>query len=58
MDKYRDTFINEMKEFVNCIIKDTTPSVTGIDGKMPIILAMASKLSYEKNKPVIISEIL
>ena len=58
MDRYVDAFLNEMKEFISCIVKDVTPSVTGIDGKLPIILAMASRLSYEKNRPVKISEIL
>jgi len=57
MERYGDSFINEMKEFVQCIIKDTSPSVTGIDGKMPVILAMASKLSYENNRPVKVSEV-
>lgn len=57
MEHYGDSFINEMKEFVQCIIKDTNPSVTGIDGKIPIILAIASKLSHENNRPVKVSEV-
>jgi myo-inositol 2-dehydrogenase/D-chiro-inositol 1-dehydrogenase len=57
MDRYIDSYINEMKDFIGCVVDDREPSVTGIDGKIPVILGKAAKLSYDTNKPVKITEV-
>ncbi|MBM3709253.1 MAG: inositol 2-dehydrogenase [Actinobacteria bacterium] len=57
LERYSTSFIEEMKEFINCVINNSEPPVTGIDGRFPIVMAMAAKLSYEKNKAVKLKEI-
>ncbi len=52
MDRYIDSYIYEMKDFIECVMHDNKPLVTGIDGKIPVILGKAAKLSYDTNKPV------
>ncbi len=57
LERYMDSFIAEMKEFVDSIRYDRQPSVTGIDGRVPVLMAMAARKSYQENRPVRISEV-
>lgn len=47
----------EMKAFVDCIVHDTPPPVTGLDGRIPVIMGLAAWKSYRENRPVKLSEI-
>lgn len=57
-ERYTEAYINEMKEFIQSILKDIPPTVSGIDGKIPVLIAKAAELSYDTNKPVKIAELL
>lgn len=57
LERYMDSFIAEMKEFIDCIRYDRQPAVTGIDGRVPVLMAMAASKSYKENRPVRLSEI-
>jgi myo-inositol 2-dehydrogenase / D-chiro-inositol 1-dehydrogenase len=57
LERYMDSFIAEMKAFVASIQDNTTPPVTGIDGRTPVVIGMAAKKSYLENRPVKLSEI-
>jgi myo-inositol 2-dehydrogenase/D-chiro-inositol 1-dehydrogenase len=57
LERYMDSFITEMKEFVESIQTDTPTPVTGEDGRAPIVIGMAAKKSYLEKRPVKISEI-
>jgi myo-inositol 2-dehydrogenase/D-chiro-inositol 1-dehydrogenase len=46
-----------MKAFVECVRKDQPPPVTGIDGRIPVVMGYAARKSYEENRPVRLSEI-
>jgi myo-inositol 2-dehydrogenase/D-chiro-inositol 1-dehydrogenase len=52
-----ESFVSEMSEFTQCIIEDTIPPVTGIDGRIPVAIGMAAKKSYLEKRPVALSEI-
>jgi myo-inositol 2-dehydrogenase / D-chiro-inositol 1-dehydrogenase len=52
-DRYRESYILEARHFVQCILNNTTPSVTGIDGKIPVLMGLAAKQSLEKHAPVV-----
>lgn len=58
LQRYNDAFIAETVEFVDCIVNDKAPSVSGIDGLMPVAIAMAAKKSLKEGRAVKISEIL
>jgi myo-inositol 2-dehydrogenase/D-chiro-inositol 1-dehydrogenase len=58
LERYMDSFRDEMKEFVSAVVNDTETPVTGNDGLQPAYIAKAAKLSYEENRPVKISEIM
>lgn len=57
LERYMESFVAEMREFVRSIQEDTVPLVTGIDGRIPVVIGMAAKKSYLENRPVKLSEI-
>jgi myo-inositol 2-dehydrogenase/D-chiro-inositol 1-dehydrogenase len=57
LERYRQSYIAEMTEFVQCIREDTSPPVTGLDGRIPVVIGMAAKKSYLEHRPVRLSEI-
>ena len=57
IERYTEAYVAEMKEFVECIQQDTTPPVTGIDGRIPVVMGYAAKKSYRENRPVRMSEV-
>ncbi len=57
LERYTESFIAEMKAFVECILTDRQPPVTGADGRIPVLLGMAAKKSYQENRPVQLSEV-
>jgi myo-inositol 2-dehydrogenase/D-chiro-inositol 1-dehydrogenase len=56
LERYMDSFIAEMQEFVQAVINDTDPPVGGKDGRIPVVIGMAAKRSYLENRPVRLSE--
>jgi myo-inositol 2-dehydrogenase/D-chiro-inositol 1-dehydrogenase len=57
MDRYVESYIAEMKAFVACVLEGKTPPVTGIDGRVPVVMGYAAKRSYAENRPVKLDEI-
>lgn len=57
IERYAEAYIAEMKEFIECIQQDTAPPVTGIDGRIPVVMAYAAKKSFEENRPVKLTEV-
>lgn len=57
LERYAESFTQEMREFVASIQNDTTPPVIGMDGRIPVIMCMAALKSYQENRPVKLSEI-
>lgn len=57
IERYTEAYVAEMKEFVECIQQDTTPPVTGIDGRIPVVMGYAAKMSFDENRPVKLSEV-
>ena len=57
IERYQESFIIELEEFINAITNDTDPPVSGYDGRMAVVLGMAAKRSLEEKRPVEISEI-
>jgi len=50
LERYNESYINEMKHFVACIQNDSSPSVSGYDGKMAAIMGYAAKESFTKKE--------
>ncbi len=57
MDRYTESFANELREFVDAVLEDKPTPVTGIDGRIPVVMALAARKSYDEGRPVKLSEI-
>lgn len=57
VQRYTESYIAEMKAFIACVLEDRTPPVTGIDGRVPVVMGYAAKKSYAENRPVKLSEV-
>ncbi|OGO20324.1 MAG: inositol 2-dehydrogenase [Chloroflexi bacterium RBG_16_48_8] len=57
IERYAESYIAEMQEFVDCLREDREPSVTGVDGRVPVVMGLAAWKSYRENRPVKLSEI-
>ena len=56
-ERYADAYLAEMIEFIECVREGKTPSVTGTDARVPVVMGHAAKKSLEENRPVRLSEI-
>jgi len=57
VERYTESYLNEMCEFITCVMEDRSPTVTGIDGRIPVVMGYAAKKSFDENRPVKLSEV-
>jgi myo-inositol 2-dehydrogenase/D-chiro-inositol 1-dehydrogenase len=57
VERYTESYVAEVAAFVQCVLDDTPPPVTGLDGRIPVLMGYAAKKSYEEKRPVKLSEI-
>lgn len=57
LERYMDSFAEEMKQFVEALIEGKETPVTGIDGLIPIKMGLAAQKSVREGRPVKLSEI-
>ncbi|NLL56198.1 MAG: inositol 2-dehydrogenase [Clostridiales bacterium] len=57
LERYMQAYVEEITEFVDCIVNDKEVSV-GVDcGLQPVLIGLAAKKSLSQNRPVKIAEI-
>ncbi len=57
LELYFEAYVAEMQAFVDCVQNDTTPIVTGLDGRYPLVIGLAAGKSLQEKRPVALSEI-
>ena len=57
MDRYMESFANELRAFVEAVAEDRPTPVTGMDGRAPVVMALAARKSYEERRPVWLEEV-
>jgi len=57
LERYTAAYVAEMREFIACVLEDKVPSVTGIDGRIPVVMGLAAWKSFRERRPVKLSEI-
>jgi myo-inositol 2-dehydrogenase/D-chiro-inositol 1-dehydrogenase len=57
MERYTASYVAEIEAFVDCILHDTSPTVTGLDGRIPVVMGYAAKKSLDEGRPVKLSEV-
>ena len=56
MQRYAPCYIEEVRQFVECVRDDKPTLVTGRDGRMAVVLGQAAWKSFREKRPVKISE--
>jgi myo-inositol 2-dehydrogenase/D-chiro-inositol 1-dehydrogenase len=57
MERYTESFAAELKSFTQAVLEKRTTAVTGIDGRIPVVMAMAARKSYDEHRPVRLKEV-
>lgn len=57
LERYRESYLNELRAFFDAIRDDTAVPVSGEDGLQDLVVAMAAKKSLAEHRPVAIAEI-
>ena len=57
MERYMESFASELESFVAAIREKKATAVTGQDGRIPIVMALAARRSFDEHRPVRLAEI-
>jgi myo-inositol 2-dehydrogenase/D-chiro-inositol 1-dehydrogenase len=57
MERYMESYAREIIAFMDAVLNDKSVPVSGMDGRIPVVMGMAAKKSYLENRPVRLSEI-
>ncbi len=57
IERYTEAYVAEMQAFIQAIVEDTEPLVTGVDGRMPVVMGYAAKKSLAEGRPVRLEEV-
>ena len=57
MDRYTESFAGELRSFVATVRERRPTAVSGIDGRIAVVMALAARKSYDEHRPVRLEEI-
>jgi myo-inositol 2-dehydrogenase/D-chiro-inositol 1-dehydrogenase len=57
LERYTDSYVNELRAFLEAVRQGTPPPVTGHDGRQAVVLGLAALRSHQQGRPVKLSEI-
>ena len=57
LERYQESYVAELQEFVDCVLSDRAHSVSGRDGLVAVIMGLAATRSLKERRPVKLSEI-
>ncbi len=57
MDRYTESFADEIRSFVQSVVADKPTAVTGLDGRAPVVMGLAARKSFDERRPVRLDEI-
>lgn len=52
IERYKEAYIAEIREFIDCVANDGKPTVDGRDAMQAVKAAVAAQRSFSQNKPV------
>jgi myo-inositol 2-dehydrogenase/D-chiro-inositol 1-dehydrogenase len=57
LERYQESYLAEMRSFVECVTAGRPPEVSGLDGRIPVVMGLAARKSVDERRPVRLSEI-
>ncbi len=56
-ERYVEAYTAEMRAFVDAVLQDRPVPVTGLDGRIPVVMALAAQWSVREGRPVRLDEV-
>ncbi len=57
MERFVESYVAELQAFSKAVIEDEPVPVTGEDGRVPVVMGLAARASYDTNRPVRLEEV-
>jgi myo-inositol 2-dehydrogenase/D-chiro-inositol 1-dehydrogenase len=57
MQRYVDSFALEVQAFTRAVLEDKPVPVTGGDSRIPVVMALAARKSFDEHRPVRLTEV-
>jgi myo-inositol 2-dehydrogenase/D-chiro-inositol 1-dehydrogenase len=57
MERYTESFVTELRAFVQAVVLDQPVPVNGIDGRVAVVMALAARKSYDERRPVPLEDV-
>lgn len=57
MERYTESYAEELRSFVAAVRENRPTAVTGIDGRIPVAMGLAARKSYDERRPVRLDEV-
>ncbi len=57
IERYIDSYVTEMGAFIDAVLGDQPVPVSGEEGRLPVVMGLAARRSYDENRPVKLAEI-
>jgi len=57
MQRYTESFALELQLFTQAVLENKPTPVTGADSRVPVVMALAARKSYDEHRPVRLSEV-
>ena len=57
LDRYVDSYLEELTQFVDAVLGGKPSPVDGNAGRIPVVMALAARRSYDENRPVRLDEV-
>ena len=57
MDRYTESFVSELRAFVEAVLQNKPVPVDGMDGRIAVVMGLAARKSYDEHRPVQLDEV-
>jgi myo-inositol 2-dehydrogenase / D-chiro-inositol 1-dehydrogenase len=57
IERYTESFVNEVQSFVSSVLNDQPTQVSGVDGRIAVVMGLAARKSHDERRPVRLEEI-
>jgi myo-inositol 2-dehydrogenase/D-chiro-inositol 1-dehydrogenase len=57
MDRYTESFATEVRAFVQAVREDKPTPVSGVDGRIAVVMGLAARKSYDERRPVRLDDV-
>jgi myo-inositol 2-dehydrogenase/D-chiro-inositol 1-dehydrogenase len=58
LERYRQSYQREWRSFVDAVTNGSPMPVTGEDGRAPLVLGIAARMSVESGRTIAVSEVM